>query len=262
VLTEAGLDPGIDHLLALKLIARARSKVGDGAASVRFTSYCGGLPAVPNAFRYRFSWAPRGVLGALRSPARYVDHGAEKIAQRPWEAVSTQLVGGEAFEAYPNRDSLPFVKQYGIPSSWRLERFVRGTLRLDGWSDAWRPVFDELRAGDQQRIDALADELAVRHAATDSDPDRVVLVVSMDVLSVTGESWSSEYVLDTVGDDRQSAMARCVSLPLSYGVTEILSGAMSPAGLRRAAGDAAEAGRWLTFLEQHGISCSVRTSPR
>ena len=79
---------------------------------------------------------------------------------------------------------------------------------------------------------------------------------------MTGESWSSEYVLDTIGDDRQSAMARCVSLPLSYGVTEILSGAMSPRGLHRAAEDIAEAGLWLTFLEQHGISCSFRTPPR
>lgn len=259
VLTEAGLDPGIDHLLAHRLITQARSELGDGAASVRFTSYCGGLPAVPNAFRYRFSWAPRGVLHALRSPARYVDGGSEKIAERPWEAVSRRLLGGEAFEAYPNRDSLPFVEQYGVPSSWRLETFVRGTLRLDGWSDAWGPVFDELRAGDRPRIDALADELAARYAAGADDRDRVVLAVSLDVRAETGEAWSSEYVLDTPGDATQSAMARCVSLPLSYGVDQILSGAMAP-GLQRAAEDGADAERWLAFLDQHGVSCR-RTPP-
>ncbi|HVC74876.1 MAG TPA: saccharopine dehydrogenase C-terminal domain-containing protein, partial [Mycobacteriales bacterium] len=62
VLTEIGLDPGIDHLLAHRLVRAARQVAGAGPATVRFTSYCGATPAEPNDFRYRFSWAPRGVL--------------------------------------------------------------------------------------------------------------------------------------------------------------------------------------------------------
>ncbi|MDQ1024529.1 hypothetical protein QF035_002111 [Streptomyces umbrinus] len=136
VLTESGLDPGIDHLFAHSLIARAREEIGaDTTAEVSLTSYCGGIPAVPNDFRYRFSWAPAGVLNALRSPARYIEAGAETTAPRPWEATRPHVVDGEPFEVYPNRDSLPFVEQYGLPPAWKPQTFIRGTLRLDGWLD-------------------------------------------------------------------------------------------------------------------------------
>ncbi len=259
VLTEAGLDPGIDHLLAHTLVARARAHLGDDASCVDFTSYCGGLPAVPNAFRYRFSWAPRGVLGALLSPARYVEDGSERSAVHPWRAARPQTVGGETFDAYPNRDSLPFVDQYGIPAGWRLQTFIRGTLRLDGWLRAWAPVFDELQTGDRDRIDALADELARRHPTTAEDRDRVVLGVTLGARSETGAAWSGEYLLDTLGDARESAMARCVSLPLAYGVARILDGSLAP-GLRRAAHSAAEAERWLANLRRQGIDCRLRSA--
>jgi hypothetical protein len=261
VLTEAGLDPGIDHLLAHVLVAQARARVGDDPARASFTSYCGGLPAVPNAFRYRFSWAPGGVLSALLSPARYIEDGAERSARNPWEACRGQLVGGEAFEAYPNRDSVPFVEQYAVPAAWRLETFIRGTLRLHGWLEAWALVFHELLAGDEQRIDALAGELAARYPTTATDRDRVVLAVGLSVQGDGGASWSGEYVLDLLGDDAESAMAGCVSLPLACGVVEILDGSLAP-GLRRAAEDAAEAQRWLGFLREHGIECAFHPAPR
>ncbi len=161
VLTEAGLDPGIDHLFAHSLVGRAREALGeDSAASYRLTSYCGGVPAVPNDFRYRFSWAPAGVLNALRAPARYVEDGTEVVAERPWEATRRHVVDGEVFEVYPNRDSVPFVAQYGLPTAWKPRVFVRGTLRLEGWLRAWDAVFAELRTGDDARIAALAGELA------------------------------------------------------------------------------------------------------
>ena len=115
VLTECGLDPGIDHLFAHSLVTRAEHAIGaDTPASYRLTSYCGGLPAVPNDFRYRFSWAPAGVLNALRSPARYIEDGAETVAERPWEVTRPHVIDGEAFEVYPNRDSVPFVEQYEL----------------------------------------------------------------------------------------------------------------------------------------------------
>jgi hypothetical protein len=253
VLTEAGLDPGIDHLLAHMLVARGQEATGEAAATADFMSYCGGLPAVANAFRYRFSWAPHGVLAALCEPARYLDQGVTKVAERPWEATRPHVLAGETFEVYPNRDSIPFVSQYGIPQSWRLRTFVRGTLRLDGWRNAWADVFTELRTGDADRRAALADELAARYPATSDDRDRVVLAVALNVRGTAGGTWSGEYLLDIFGDEMESAMARCVSLPLSFGVAEMLRGRM-PAGLRRAAGDAAEAQRWLAFLAGHGIN--------
>jgi saccharopine dehydrogenase-like protein len=256
VLTEAGLDPGLDHLLADELVTKARAAV-PGQARAAFTSYCGGIPAEPNEFRYRFSWAPRGVLTALLSPARCVSDGTEMVVDRPWEAVSARRVWGEDFEVYPNRDSLPFIERYALPPAWSLTTFVRGTIRLPGWRSAWAPVFAELRDGDPDRITALAQELAARYPATDTDRDRVVLAVSLTVDGADGASWSGESVLDLVGDERESAMARAVSGVLAIGVTDILAGALAP-GLHRAAEGAPAVRRWLDALRDHGIA-PVRT---
>ncbi|GKQ41851.1 saccharopine dehydrogenase family protein [Streptomyces sp. A012304] len=258
VLTEAGLDPGIDHLFAHDLVGRAREAIGAGAAaSYRFTSYCGGLPAVPNDFRYRFSWAPLGVLNALRSPARYVEGGTETTAERPWEATRAHVVDGELFEVYPNRDSVPFVEQYGLPAAWRAQTFVRGTLRLGGWRRAWEPVFEELRTGDDTRIADLARELAAAHPTTDADRDRVVLAVSLAVTARNGTSWSGAYLLDLVGDEQESAMARCVSRPLALGVRHVLDGSL-PAGLTRAAETRERSRQWLDELARDGVPFTLR----
>jgi hypothetical protein len=258
VLTEAGLDPGIDHLFAHSLIARARESVGaDTAASYSLTSYCGGVPAVPNDFTYRFSWAPAGVLGALRSPARYLQDGAETVAERPWEATRRRVVDGETFEVYPNRDSVPFVEQYGLPDAWKPRTFVRGTLRLEGWLRAWDAVFEELRGGDDARIAVLARELAAAYPTTDTDRDRVVLAVSLEVHGGNGRTWSGSYLLDLVGDEEESAMARCVSRPLGLGVRHILDGSL-PAGLNRAAETADRSDQWLRELALEGVEFSLR----
>jgi hypothetical protein len=258
VLAEAGLDPGIDHLFAHSLVARARRAVGDGtAASYRLTSYCGGVPAEPNDFRYRFSWAPAGVLGALRSPARYIEDGAETTVERPWEATRRHVVDGEAFEVYPNRDSVPFVEQYGLPSAWKPRTFVRGTLRLEGWLKAWDGVFAELRTGDDARIAALARELAATYPTTDADRDRVVLAVSLDVTGAAGRTWSGTCLLDLVGDREESAMARCVSRTLALAVAHILDGSLPP-GLHRAAGTADRSEEWLSELAREGVHFTLR----
>ncbi|MFF4371334.1 saccharopine dehydrogenase C-terminal domain-containing protein [Streptomyces sp. NPDC001594] len=253
VLTEAGLDPGIDHLMAHDLVARAREAFGPSPATAVFTSYCGGLPAAPGPFRYRFSWAPHGVLAALAAPARYVESRAEVTAPRPWEATAPLTLAGEEFEAYPNRDSLPFVAQYGIPYYWHLDTFVRGTLRNSGWRTAWKEVFDTVSAGDPDAVRALARELAARHPAGPADRDRVVLSVSLELRTRSGERWRGSRLLDLTGGPDESAMARCVSLPVAYGVTRILSGAL-PAGLNRAAETPGETARWLSFLGAHGLA--------
>lgn len=252
VLTEAGLDPGIDHLYAHDLVARARAALGDAPATAVFRSYCGGLPAEPNEFRYRFSWAPYGVLAALGTPARYIEDGAERTAAHPWEATRPLLLQDEAFQVYPNRDSLPFLAQYGFPPYWRTEGFVRGTMRSEGWYTAWKQVFETVAAGDEQAVRALAADLAARYPATAADRDRVVLVVALELRTDDGRRWSGAHVLDLTGGAAESAMARCVCLPLAHGVTRILDGALAP-GLRRAADPGAETGRWLEFLADQGL---------
>lgn len=251
VLAEAGLDPGIDHVYAHRLVELASAALGPAVETVRFTSYCGGIPAIPNDFRYLFSWAPLGVLNALRSPARYVEGGEERTARYPWEATRELSVGDEVFEVYPNRDSVPFIEQYGIPAGWPVDMFVRGTLRLSGWHAAWQPVFETIRTGDDTAVADLAAELAARYPATDVDRDRVVLAVSLDAAGA-GRTWSGRYQLDLTGDDTEPAMARCVSQPLAFGVRLALSGALPP-GLTRA-GEAPQGPQpWLDHLKTAGL---------
>lgn len=275
VVTETGLDPGIDHLLAHSLVGRAVAAVGRQPCSVRFTSYCGGLPAVPNSFRYRFSWAPLGVLNALRSPARYVDGGHERITVRPWEATRPLAVGAETFEAYPNRDSVPFMEHYGLPDEWRAEEFVRGTLRLAGWREAWQPVFAELESGDDARVAELAEQLAARYPTTEADRDRVVLGVALEVRREPHEGsgptggaaepevlWSGRYRLDMEGDARSSAMARCVSLPLARAVLATVRDEIGPGLTRAVPGEGvvargAVAEEWLSWLSDRGVTSTL-----
>lgn len=250
-LTEAGLDPGIDHLLAHHLIQQARAEVGDQADAVRFTSYCGGLADDPGPFRYKFSWAPFGVLNALRSPATSIIDGRHITHERPWEATEPWHVGGERFEVYPNRDSVPFVEQYGIPSGWHLERFVRGTLRSDGWREAWEVVFETIQSGSEDDLRELAAELADRYPTSGDDCDRVMLEVALEVDS--GErTWAGQAHLDVLGDDQQSAMARCVSETIAHGALQTLLGTLAP-GPHRGIAEPAHATDWIEHLRDRGI---------
>jgi len=145
LINEVGLDPGIDHLMAHALVAEFKAAGAPGSEeAVSFLSYCGGIPKTPNPFRYKFSWSPVGVLKALRSPSRSIKDFAEWNVARPWDALTSYaapLPQPETFEVYPNRDSLPFMADYNFAPAWRVETFVRGTLRLDGWAAAWQPVF-------------------------------------------------------------------------------------------------------------------------
>jgi hypothetical protein len=252
-LTEIGLDPGIDHLLAHELVREGLAAVGDRPTTARLTSYCGANPAVPNDFRYRFSWAPRGVLTALLTPARYVEGGTVVDAPRPWEAVRTVTAGGETYEVYPNRDSVPYLEAYRLPPQWTVDEFVRGTLRLDGWSKAWAAVFDELPTAGDQRLTDLATELAARHPTSTDDHDRVVMAVRLEL----DTGWSGEYVLDVEGTGTEGATPRTVSVPLGLAVRELVAGRIPP-GLHRATEDPAAVARWLDLLAEQGIS-PVRT---
>jgi saccharopine dehydrogenase-like NADP-dependent oxidoreductase len=133
LLNEIGVDPGIDHMSAMKVIHQVESKGGKIAS---FTSWCGGLPAPEasdNPFGYKFSWSPKGVLLAGRNPARFQKHG--QIVEVPGEELfdhywPVQIPGLGEFEGYPNRDSLPYAETYNIrPGDWMF----RGTLRNVGW---------------------------------------------------------------------------------------------------------------------------------
>lgn len=235
-INEVGLDPGIDHLMAHDLVARYRaSNAYDPSNVLNFTSYCGGVPKIPNPFRYKFSWAPVGVLKALRSPSRSLRDFKEFRVDRPWNAITSYkapLPVPESFEVYPNRDSYPFMEDYHFDKNWKVKDFVRGTIRLNGWAKAWEPVFREIEtlsgpSGDARLAD-MAAEFLKENSYGPGEPDRVILCVSLkaerDGRAVFHETWA----MDAWGDERGTAMARLVSMPVSFAVESVLRGEIAP----------------------------------
>lgn len=142
ILNEVGLDPGIDHMEAMRIIHEVEEKGGE---ILSFTSYCGGLPAPEantNPFGYKFSWSPTGVLLAGKNSAQYLKDG-QQIFIPPQDLFDDYLMinieGLGEFEGYPNRDSLPYIELYGIKST---KTMFRGTLRNKGWCSTLKKIAD------------------------------------------------------------------------------------------------------------------------
>lgn len=261
LVNEVGLDPGIDHLMAHALVANYRaSDAFDPNNHLSFLSYCGGVPKNANPFRYKFSWSPLGVLKALRSPSRSMKQYSELRVDRPWDAIGTYtapLPTPEDFEVYPNRDSLPFMAQYEFDPAWPVKDFVRGTLRLNGWADAWKDVFAEVEtlegaAGDA-RLKEMSDQFWAEHAYDEGEPDRVVLCVDLKAEKDGEAVFHQSYVMDAWGDARGTAMARLVSIPVALAVGAVLNREI-PAGVRAAPSDPKLVERWMgevDTLAQH-----------
>ncbi|KAJ2784487.1 saccharopine dehydrogenase (NADP+, L-glutamate-forming) [Coemansia javaensis] len=134
-MNEIGLDPGIDHLYALKIINEVRDQ---GGRITSFESFCGGLPAPEasnNPLGYKFSWSARGVLLALRNTARYWQDGKLVEIAGPDLMDSARpiyIYPAFALVGYGNRDSSNYRERYNIPHA---ETCVRGTLRYQGFPE-------------------------------------------------------------------------------------------------------------------------------
>ena len=137
VLNEMGLDPGIDHMSAMRILDRILA----GGTMESFESYCGGLVAPEsddNPWGYKFSWNPRNViLAGQGGAAKYIRNGETKYT--PYHKLFQQTTrvdvsGLGAYDGYANRDSLKYRKAYGIEA---IPTMVRGTLRKAGFCQAW-----------------------------------------------------------------------------------------------------------------------------
>lgn len=143
-INECGVDPGTDHMSAMRVIDEVRSKKGK---ILSFTSYCGGLPAQDNnnnPLGYKLSWAPRGVLLASKNTAHFLKDGEDVTI--PGEILFSEgyaeySVPGveEKFECYPNRDSKSYIPVYGLKHA---KTVIRGTLRNLGWCDQIKKLVD------------------------------------------------------------------------------------------------------------------------
>jgi saccharopine dehydrogenase (NADP+, L-glutamate forming) len=134
-LNEIGLDPGIDHMSAMKLIDHIHSKGGNVE---EFYSLCGALPApeaADNPLRYKFSWSPKGVILASRNSAQYLKDGQRITVESEnlfRDKFKKFIPGVGIMEVYPNRDSINFINIYGITEARTV---YRGTFRYEGWCE-------------------------------------------------------------------------------------------------------------------------------
>jgi len=141
ILNEMGVDPGIDHMSAMKIIDRLKSQ---GAHLTSFESFTGGLIAPEsdtNPWNYKITWNPRNVvLAGYGGTARYKENNILKYIpyHRLFERLTTIDLGPDGtFEGYGNRDSLKYLKLYQLES---IPTLYRGTLRKSGYCDAWNTL--------------------------------------------------------------------------------------------------------------------------
>lgn len=141
LLNECGLDPGIDHMSAMKIIHEVEAK---GGKVTSFRSCCGGLPAPEandNPLGYKFSWSPHGVLLAGRNAAKWLEDG--EIMDVPGPELFTAhwpvTVDGMELEFYPNRDCTGYIEIYGLKDAATV---FRGTFRNRGWCRALKRIAD------------------------------------------------------------------------------------------------------------------------
>lgn len=136
ILNELGLDPGIDHMSAMRIIDSVHAK---GGKIEEFYSFCGALPApeaASNPFGYKFSWSPKGVIMAGNNEGKFLRHGklhtipSIDLFKNPIQ-VDFPEIG--LLEVYPNRDSLNYKHIYGIEEA---ETLMRGTFRYPGFCES------------------------------------------------------------------------------------------------------------------------------
>jgi len=262
LVNEVGLDPGIDHLLSHILVhaAQEAGMLGQGHM-IDFISYCGGIPATKTAFTYKFSWTPLGVLTALTNPAKMIKDSREHAVAKAWDEVTELSIAGEKFEVYANRDSLPYIKEYGLAKEKNLRTFVRGTLRQQGWKAAWRDIFAALEQSDPKynqesrpkTLKILSDKLWQDHRYGPGERDRVLLYVALTATPEDGPPWHGALSLDITGSGWQSAMAATVSLTVAEAAAALMEGRLPP-GVQTAPHDISEARRWLKGLKENGLA--------
>lgn len=160
-LNELGVDPGIDHMSAMKVVDEIRNRKGK---LLSFLSSTGGLIAPEydnNPWNYKFTWNPRNVVVAGQGVAQYLKNGRFKYV--PYNRLfsnirKTSVLNVGEFEVYPNRDSLKYRKIYGLED---IPTIFRGTMRRPGYAEAWN-VFVQLGMTDDTFNVVGSEEMSYR----------------------------------------------------------------------------------------------------
>lgn len=198
VMNEIGLDPGIDHLYAVKTIDEVHSQNGKIKS---FRSFCGGLPSAEdsdNPLGYKFSWSSRGVLLALTNAAKYIAEGqVVDIDSKDLMATAKPIYIYPAYSllGYPNRDSTAYRDLYNIPEA---DEVIRGTLRYQGFPEFIK-VFVDLGLLKDDANEIFSSEIAWNEAlskyigaASSSTKD---IIAKIDQLTVFKDEADRERIL-------------------------------------------------------------------
>ncbi len=179
IMMECGLDPGIDHMSAMKIIHQVEEAGGEITS---FESYCGGLPAPEsndNPWGYKFSWSPKGVLLAGKNSAKYLKNGdivdipSKELFLNNWPMEVEDL----SLEAYPNRNSLPYKETYGLEDA---KTVFRGTLRYPGWCKTMKSMVD-LGWLDDKEMDLAGMNYADLMSKLAGDKEEVAEILGIEV---------------------------------------------------------------------------------
>ncbi len=148
MIMEMGLDPGIDHMSAMKVLDQLRD---EGCELTGFETFTGGLVAEEsvgdNPWKYKFTWNPRNVVLAGQGSCKFIQEGRYKYIpyQKLFRRTETIYIPDHGyFEGYANRDSLAYLDIYNLRG---IKTLYRGTLRRPGYCAAW-DVFVQLGATD------------------------------------------------------------------------------------------------------------------
>ena len=171
---------------------------------------------------------------------------------KPWESVEIYPLpmpwGKDEFEVYPNRDSLPFIEQYQMDDDLKIDQFVRGTLRYKGWKSAWSNIFSEVDSLDptrsEERLKEISDELWHNYSYRENEVDRVILTVELKVKNESEVVWHKQFLLDTLGNSKGSAMAQLVSCSVALAVEAVIGNEIST-GVTAAPHQSELVSRWL-----------------
>ena len=204
ILNEIGLDPGIDHMSAKKMIDEVHEKGGEINS---FKSFCGGLVAPEfdnNPWNYKFTWNPRNVVLAGQSTAMYIHNREYKYI--PYHSLFTRIEEVEilsegVFEAYANRDSLSYREIYDLPN---IATMLRGTLRKKGFCSAWN-IFVQLGMTDDSFQISNSDNMTWRsflNSFLDYDDQHSVEQKLINNLSVTDEELKKLEWLGILSEER------------------------------------------------------------
>lgn len=162
LLNECGLDPGIDHMSAMKVIDQIREEGGELTA---FESFTGGLLSPDtdpeNPWEYKFTWNPRNVVLAGQGIVKFIQEGTYKFI--PYHKLfrrteQVHIPGYGYFEGYANRDSLKYLDVYNLRS---IKTIYRGTFRRPGFCRTW-DVFVQLGATDDTYQMEAVDQMTHR----------------------------------------------------------------------------------------------------